>query len=144
MIKVRIIFQVMGWPPEVLNQTLKKVVDQIRNSWKIISEDYSEPEKIKEAKNMYSSFVEFVAEAPDFAQLFSFVLNYAPSVIEVLEPREIVVSMDQLQDSLADLTAKLQDLDKRIKLLSAENVQLKSKLPKVEEGTKKIKLDFKK
>ena len=144
MIKVRIIFHVLGWPPDALNNILKKLVDGVRKSWKIISEDYSEPEKLKDTEKMYSSFVEFVAEVPNFTSLFTFVLNYAPSVVEILEPKEIVISMDELQDAFADMSAKLQDLDKQIKFFSAKVRELESKSGNKEEETKKIKLEFKK
>ena len=144
MIKVRIIFQLMGWPQEALMNTLKNLMNVLKKSWKIEKEEYSEPEKVENSQ-MYSAFVEFIADIDDIYSLFSFVITYAPSVIEVLEPAEVVVPINKLQDILADLTGKLQDLDKEVKFLSAQNINLKKKLginTKEESGPKKVELKF--
>ena len=144
MIKIRVIFQLMGWPQDALINTLKNLVNVLKKSWDIEKEEYSEPEKVEDSK-MYSAFVEFVANVDDVYSLFSFVITYAPSVIEVLEPSEVVIPVNKLQDILADLTGKLQDLDKEVKFLSAQNLNLKKKLgikPEVETGPKKVELKF--
>ena len=135
----------MGWPPEELTKALKRLVDAIGKTWKVLSADYSTPEKIEGAQKMYSAFVEFTAEVNDVRELFSFVMTYAPTVVEILEPPEFVLRADQLQDVIADLTAKLQELDKQVKMLSAENIALKKRIqpekPKNEENVKKVVLD---
>ena len=136
----------MGWPQEALMNTLKNLMNVLKKSWDIEKEEYSEPEKI-EGSQMYSAFVEFIANIEDVYSLFSFVITYAPSVIEVLEPPEIVIPVNKLQDILVDLTGKLQDLDKEVKYLSAQNINLKKKLgisTEVEKGPKKVELKFQK
>lgn len=143
--KVRVIFELMGWPPEELVNALKRLMEALRkSSWKIVSEEYSNPEKIEGSNRMYSAFVEFIAEIQDLRQLFTFVMTYAPTVIEVLDPPEMVITANQIQDILADLTAKLQELDKQVKVLSAENIALKKKISvenqKSEETVKKVVL----
>ncbi len=143
--KIRVIFELMGWPPEEVVNALKRLVEALKKAnWKILSEEYSEPEKIEGSQKMYSAFVEFTAEVKDLRSLFTFVMTYAPTVIEVLEPPEIVITADQIQDILADLTAKLQELDKQVKMLSAENIVLKKRIekekPKNVESVKKVVL----
>ena len=144
--KIRVIFELMGWPPEEVVKALKRLVEILKqNKWKIHSEEYSEPEKIEGAQKMYAAFVEFIAEVNDLRSLFSFVMTYAPTVVEVLEPSEVIITADEAQDIIADLTAKLQELDKQVKLLSAENIALKKRISpeneKKEETVKKVVLD---
>jgi hypothetical protein len=41
--KVRIFFEVMGWPAEGLTKHLKDVVSRLKKTWKISKEEYAEP-----------------------------------------------------------------------------------------------------
>ncbi len=116
-IKVRIFIELMGWPEEALNETLKKIVDTIKKKWTVYKEDYSEPEKVGE--KMFSSYVEFEAEFSDLKELFAVVLNYGPTVVEILEPTEVYISGSDLQDIMADTSSKVNALDRNVKILSA-------------------------
>lgn len=134
-IKVRIFFEVMGWPEDALNEHLKKLMDKLKEKWKVFSEDYSKPDKISE--KMYTSHVEFEAEIPSIQDLFAFVLNYAPSAIEILDPPEIYMTAGDLQDILADMVSKIQGMDKEIKVLSSQNTQMKRILSQIEQARQK-------
>ena len=117
-IKVRMFFELMGWPSEALHPALKKIVDRLRQTWEIHSEDYSDPEKVGE--KMHSSYVEIEATVSDIKELILVTLSFGPSVVEVLEPSEIILNANDLQDSLADMSGKVHELDKQVKVLAAQ------------------------
>jgi hypothetical protein len=74
---------------------------------------------------MYTSHVEFEGQAPSFHKLLLFALMHGPSVLEILDPPELYITAGELQDILADVIAKVQNMDKDIKLLAAENKKFK-------------------
>lgn len=129
-IKVRIFIELMGWPKETLNDTLKKIVDTIKKKWTVYREDYSEPEKMGE--KMFSSYVEFEAEFSDLKDLFNIVLNYGPTVVEIIEPTEVYISGSDMQDIMADISSKVNMLDRNIKILSARIKQTQGSIKKPE------------
>ncbi len=132
-IKVRIFIELMGWPKETLNDTLKKIVDTIKKKWTVYKEDYSEPEKMGE--KMFSSYVEFEAEFSDLKELFTVVLNYGPTVVEIIEPTEVYISGSDMQDIMADISSKINMLDRNIKILSARIKQTQGSIQKSENNT---------
>lgn len=123
-IKIRVFMEVLGWPPENLNNHLKNVLTALKDklNWKITREDFAEPEKAGE--RMFSTHVEFEAELNDLQQLFLFAVTNGPSVIEILEPSELYITAGELQDLLADLVSKAQTMDKEIKILAAQNKKM--------------------
>ncbi len=136
-IKVRIYLELMGWPKEALNENLKKIVGQVKDKWNIYKEDYSEPEKVGD--KMFSSYVEFESEVPDINQLFSFVLNYGPTVVEILEPNEVYVSGSDMQDIMADISSKVNMLDRNLKIVSARFKKAAKIIEKLKKGSEKEK-----
>ncbi len=124
MFKLRCIFEVLGWPPDKLKETLSKFVEGLRDKYEISSVEIAEPEKLEDSEKMYSCFAEFVIGFKDFRQLISFILSFAPAYSEVLEPAEFAVKAHELQDIIADIVAKIHDDDKKLKLLSAQRKQL--------------------
>jgi len=132
MIHIRCIFEVMGWPKEKLNEALQNLIKNFRKSgWEVWNETYGEPELIGKEK-LYSSFVEFEAKIPSMRELIVFVLTYAPSYVEVLGPSELVIKANELQDILADVSARVNELDKQVKLFQAQTKILAQKLKKHE------------
>jgi hypothetical protein len=116
-VQVRMFFELMGWPKEAINEHLKKIVDTLKKRIKVTKEEYAEPEKIGE--KMYTSHVEFEAEIPTLRDLFIITLEFGPSVIELLDPPEVIVTAQDLQEILADISAKVTSMDKDMKILAA-------------------------
>ena len=136
-IKVRMFFELMGWPKEALNKQLKKTVDHLRKTWKILKEDYAEPEKVGE--KIFTTHVEFEAEVPNVHELFSVTLAFGPSIVEVIEPEEIILTANETQDILADISAKVTVMDKDIKILAAQVKKAKDVFQKLKKKPEKPK-----
>jgi hypothetical protein len=127
-IKVRIFFEVMGWPADALTQHLKTVVEKLRKTWVVRSEHYEEPVPLENHPKMLTAHAEFEADVPSFNDLVMFCMLYGPSVVEILEPAEFYLKAGQVQDILADLISRMQLMDKEIKFLAADNKVLRDKL----------------
>ena len=132
-IKVRMFIELMGWPKEALNESLKKIVETLKDKWKVLKEDYSEPEKIGEKS--FSSYVELEAEVPNVQQLFGVVLAYGPTVVEIIEPSEVYVSATDMQDILADISSKVNILDRDVKVLSMRFKKATELIEKLKNGS---------
>ena len=127
--KVRIFFEVLGWPAEALTEHLKTTVGRLKKTWKITKEEYAVPEPL-EHKNLklLTTHVEFEAVVPTFNDLVLFCIVYGPSVVEIIEPSEIYITAGEIQDTLADVISKIQIMDKDVKVLAAQNKILKERL----------------
>ena len=155
-IKVRMFFELMGWPPEALNTHLEQIVGHLKKTWKLTKEEYAKPEKIhKEGteqdigegskeetpkKNeMFSSHVEIEAEISNLPDLFMVVLNFGPSVIEIIEPEEVFLTANEIQDIMADVSAKVNAMDMDVKILAAQLKQATGILQNLQKKPEKEK-----
>lgn len=137
-IVVRMFFELMGWPKDALNKTLKNIIHtHLAKRIKILKEEYSEPEKVEGTQKMFISHVEIEAEIPDIKDLFVITLSFAPSVVEILEPPELIITAHDLQDVLADISSKVQELDKQVKVLAAHVKKLKENASKSQKEQEK-------
>jgi hypothetical protein len=116
--KVRMFFESMGWPKEAITEQLKRTVTHIKKSWKVTNEEYAEPEPLDD--KMFVGHVEFEAEFHKIQELFLVTLSFGPSVVEILEPAEVVITANELQDVVADISSKVSVMDKDIKILAAK------------------------
>ena len=101
-IKLRCILELMARPKEMAVNALKSIIDKIEENGKkleISNVKYSEPKEVE--NDFFSAYAEFEIQG-DFDSLFNFVLDYAPSSIEVIEPSKIILDMATLQTSLKD------------------------------------------
>jgi len=125
---IRFTIEVMGKPPEMVDKTLRQVVKSFGERYKIVHEDYSEIKQI-EKSSLFSGFVEIEFEVENFEKLFAAVIDYGPTIVEVVEPSEIKVRNIELQSALSDLVAKFHQFSKAIQYLKVENMKLKEKIP---------------
>ncbi len=125
---------------EVLVNSLKQIVKRIEENGKKLSisnDTYSEPREIEmkeleKAGKFYSAFAKFNVSA-DLESIIGFVLDYAPSTIEVIKPFNLNVNITSLQAILNDISGRINEMDQKIKLFSLksslleqENKELKS------------------
>lgn len=121
----RFIIEIMARPESIVQATLKKVVDSVKERYKVVRTHYSKTEKVKDS-DLYSAFTEFDFEAKKFEDLFAAILDYGPTVVEIIEPKKIDVDRSELQSSVADLIAKIHFMSQTIQMLQLENMQLKN------------------
>lgn len=136
-VKARCILELMARPKEVAVNALKSIIGKIEENGKkliVSDEKYSEPKEVE--NGFFSVYAEFNIEG-DFDSIFNFVLDYAPSSIEILEPNKLTLDMATLQTALNDLSGRLNELDQKIKIYSANNVLLSQENEKLKQQLQK-------
>ena len=126
-VRARFIIEVMGKPKEMLTKALKDIVKGVgEDGYGVESESYSKPKKA--GKILFSAFVEFEIICDDLESLLGAILDYVPINVEVLEPENFSINISSLQEIVNDITSRLDNLDKQIKMLQAANAVLYKKL----------------
>ncbi len=128
MLELKCTIELMGKPKEAVIDSLKKIVSNIEengNKLEVKEEEYAEPQLVKDG--FYSSFAKFKIKGK-MIDLFGFILDYAPSSIEVLATKDTKISITDLQALMNDLSGRMNEMDQRIKIFSGQVVLLSQQL----------------
>ncbi len=72
-------------------------------------DDIQEIEKPKEGiEKGYSQIAEIECEVPSFPLAVNLVINYGPTMVDILEPNKIEMSLGEAQDSLNTVAGMMQ------------------------------------
>ena len=125
----RAVIEVLGKPQEHVDKSLKQFVEQLKTSgtYEVISEEYADLKK-QEEQELWAGFAELELKAAAIEDLISFCFDYMPSMIEILEPKELRYSDTDVSQFLNDLQAKLHQVDMVAKQIKFENDQLKKSM----------------
>ena len=134
-VRVIMIIEIAGRPPEHVVETLKTHIGQMKNLKDIeyLSETFSEPKKIDEEKDLYTCFAEVEIETKNFERLVELVFDFMPSSVEVLEPAELNFDLQGATAFLNNLTGRLHRYDEIAKMAQIQNQQLARKLQVMEQ-----------
>lgn len=111
-IKSRIYLEVMATDKKLTEDSLKDHIKRMKDvkDAAILNEKYEETQEIKdpprEIKQAFSQVAQLELLAKDVDVLLYIVILYAPSAIEILEPADLKVGIEQVQtimNSVADL-----------------------------------------
>ena len=127
-LKVKTIIQVLGAPEKHVQETLKKVVDKVKE----VKEIQVEKEELfdtqqMEDKKLWNNFAELELQFKEVGALINFCFDFMPSSVEIIEPAKIDAAREPLTNLLNDLIERLHQYDMLLKNLHAENVMLKKK-----------------
>lgn len=114
MIEARITIEMMGQPENILMKALEEAVHDIGEHNKVEKVYYSKPKKV--GQTLYSAFTEFIVKLSSYSDLIGIITDYVPTVVEVLSPNEVKVTLEELQNSLNDFVAIINAFDKRLKI----------------------------
>jgi hypothetical protein len=120
----RAVIEVLGKPKEHVEASIKKFLENLRNDekYKVIKDELAE---IKKQEDMWAIFAELELTTEKIENLTNFCFEYMPSVIEVVEPKEIKLADSDFSQFLNDLQAKLHQVDMVAKHVKMENDFLK-------------------
>lgn len=126
-IEARIIIELLGKPKEHIEETMDKVLDELksRKNVKILNKETSEA---KELEKFYSIFSELEIKCDDISNLFGVCFDFMPSSVEILKPSNLTFESKKMDDFLNDLLAKLHQESMVVRNLHAENILMKQKL----------------
>ncbi len=102
-IKSRVNFEIMAVDKEIATKTLEEHVEKLKkvpdNS--VLNEKFGEILEVKppprEIKQAFSQIVEVEVLSKDIEALLFIVVGFAPSSIEVLEPKEMTIKFQTIQ-----------------------------------------------
>ena len=127
-IELKCTIELMGKPKEAVIDSLKKILSNVEENGKkleIKDESYAEPKEVKDG--FYSSFADFKIKG-SVVDLFGFVMDYAPSSIEVMTTKDTKLSITDLQALLNDLSGRMNEMDQRLKIFSGQTILLSQQL----------------
>ena len=92
--------------------------------YQVVSEEYAELKK-QDEQELWAGFAELEAKTANVEHLVGFCFEYMPSMIEIIEPKQLKFSDVDVSHFLNDLQAKLHQVDMVAKQVKFENDQLK-------------------
>ena len=122
----RTVIEILGKPQEHVDKSLKNFVIKLKEDqdYEVITEDYAELKKQDESE-LWAGFAEMEVKTDKVDHLIKFCFDYMPSIIEVIEPKELKFSDMDVSHFLNDLQARLHQVDMVAKQVKFENDQLK-------------------
>jgi hypothetical protein len=140
-IRVMMILEVLGKPPEHLTSTLNDLIEQIGNEKGVSVENkkINEPVEMKEQKGFYTNFAEIELVVEEIFDLSGLLFKYMPAHIEILSPELIALTNNGWGDILSEITRRLHQYDEVARVIQIEKAILEKKLrelapPKKEES----------
>jgi sugar-specific transcriptional regulator TrmB len=102
-IRLKAIIEFQSVKKDSLASGMKKVKDLLESEPDFQVYAINEAEVIQEGEH-YSSYFDINLSLKDFRAITKLIFSYSPSSIEVLKPRKIEITADDLQDSLVDMS----------------------------------------
>ncbi len=151
-IRVLMIIEVIGRPPEHLTETLNNMIEQIdsENGIRVKDKKINEPILMKDEKDFYTSFAEIEVEAGEIMNVVGLIFKYMPSHVEIIHPEFIALKNNSWSEILNELTRRLHGYDEVARIIQFEKSVLEKKVmaltetleekkPKEKDGNKKKK-----
>lgn len=126
-ITFRTVMEILGKPQEHVEKSIKEYVEKLKKdeAYEILSVDFAEIKK-QEKQELWASFAELEIKVKEVTQIVNFCIDYMPSLIEIIEPKELTFKDVELSQFLNDLQAKLHGIDMVAKQVKMENDMLKN------------------
>ncbi len=105
----RFIIEIAGKPVENVENALNKFKDQFeaeKKKFKVVEIDVNKPELNEESK-LYSGFLDMEVKFSSVEALLSFIIDYTPTSIEILEPQELDLDSLEFSNILNDMSSSL-------------------------------------
>lgn len=137
-IKVSIIIEIAGRPPEHLTETLEDIIKKIgeEKGVEIINKQINDPVLMKNQKDFYTSFAVVEIEIDDIAILSHIAMNYMPAHIEIIEPELIAFTNNGWNDLFNGILQRLHKYDEVARIMQSEKKILENKLKSLLEKKK--------
>ena len=126
--KVRVVIEVVARPEKAAELMLQEIVKLVkkRRVINVLNEKHAKPEPV--SKEFFTAFVELELEIQELSNVIGFIIDFGPVSLEILKPEDVVeIDAGDLEAVLNDLIGKVQDYDKKLKLVTAEYLKLRKK-----------------
>src|SRR3989339_299348 len=129
-IRVMMIIEVLGRPPEHLIETLNNLIEKINSEKgvKVVDKKISEPNPLQNQENLFTAFAELEIEVEEVLLITMLMFKYMPAHIDVLYPEDLQLTNHELNDILNELTRRLHGYDEVARIIQSEKAILEIKL----------------
>ncbi|MBI5148473.1 hypothetical protein HZA33_02220 [Candidatus Pacearchaeota archaeon] len=129
-VKAGLIIEVLGRPPEHIVESLNQLIENMskENGVSIMHKKIHEAKKIPENETLFTTFAEIEIEVRDIYKLIEIIFIYMPSSVEVFDPSEIKLKLDDVNMIINSLAARLHKYDAIAKRLNMERIILEKQL----------------
>jgi 23S rRNA pseudoU1915 N3-methylase RlmH len=125
----RAVIEVLGRPKEHVEESMKGYLAKLKEdkTFEVISEDLAEAKK-QEEEEMFVVFAELEVKVARVDDIVGFCFEYMPSIVEILEPKQLLMKDLTISNLLNDLQARLHHLGTVAKQLKSENDFMKKSM----------------
>jgi hypothetical protein len=129
-IRIILILEVLGRPPEFLTETLNEMVKKIseEKGVKIVDKKINPPVLMKDQKDFYTSFAEVEVEVENMISAAILMFKYMPAHVEVVSPQNISMTNADFDDILNEVTRRLHGYEEIARIMQNEKMILEAKL----------------
>jgi hypothetical protein len=122
----RTVIEVLGKPKEHVEESLKSYIKNLKENenFEVISEEFAQIQK-QEDSDMWMNFAELEIKTSRIEDLIAFCFEYMPSLVEIIEPKQITFQDIEITQFLNDLQSKLHHVDMVAKQVKMENDLIK-------------------
>ncbi len=141
-IEARMIIEIMGRPAEHIKKTMEMLVEKLgqEKGISILSKIIHEPVKVKDSKDLYTTFSEAEVKFESLDLCVAIIFAYMPSNIEIVSPQSFKLANDNLNSVLNSLIQRLHRYEAITKRLVLDRDILINKLNHVLSGKGKVPL----
>jgi hypothetical protein len=124
------VLEVIGRPEEFLIETLNDLVKKIGEEKGVVVKGVkiNPPILMKDQKEFFTSFAEIELETENILYLAILMFKYMPAYIEIISPQNMLLSNNDLNDILNELTRRMHGYDEIVRIMQTEKVILEKKL----------------
>ena len=128
-ITFRAVVEVLGKPKEHVEESMKHYLEQLKEDkrFTIMHQESAEIKK-QETQDLWAVFTELEVKTNQLENLTIFCLDYMPSLMEIVEPKQLAFTDIEFSQFLNDLQTKLHQIDLLAKHVKIENDYLKRNL----------------
>ncbi|MFA5071544.1 MAG: hypothetical protein WC511_04235 [Candidatus Pacearchaeota archaeon] len=129
-IRVILILEVIGRPPEFLTETLQEMVKKIseEKGVRVVDKKINPPVLMKDQKDFYTSFAEVEVEVENMISAAILMFKYMPAHVEVVSPQNISMTNADFDDILNEVTRRLHGYEEIARIMQNEKMVLEAKL----------------
>ncbi len=149
-VEARLILEMLGRPPKHIVDTFATLLERLaqEKGVNVLHKEVHTPVKVKDSADLYTTFAEIEASFESIRTLFGIIFAYMPSNVELIEPQNLKLTNNELNDLINLLAGRLHmyeaitkrlvgerdTLIGRLKAVSGENIKVnkpsKSATPK--------------
>ncbi|MFH0831620.1 MAG: hypothetical protein V1886_02020 [archaeon] len=125
-----LVIEMLGRPVEHLASAMEQLVERLGNEsqCQIEKKKIFEPKESGKASGMFFSFAEVEIKVSELSRLAEICFSYMPSSVEIINPYEIKLTLNEANAVLNLLVARLHNYDSIAKRLTIENTILQNQL----------------